>query len=90
MTMEIQIQSLVKFETAVTDGTAVNFIVTDIDNGEIGIILSIETLTALLVALPAMASSAVKRTHDGRGICGSRIRYREFRSNSVLAATCAF
>ena len=76
MTMEIQIQSLVKFETA-TDGTAVKLIVTDIDDRKIGIILSIETLTALLMTLPAMASSAVKRAHNDLSM---RITYplREF------------
>jgi hypothetical protein len=76
MTIEIEIQSLVNFETA-TDGTAVKLIVTDIADREIGIILKIETLTALLMTLPAMASSAVKRAHNDPSM---RITYplREF------------
>jgi hypothetical protein len=74
--MEIQIQSLVNFETA-TDGTAVKLIVTDIADRQIGLILRIETLTALLMTLPAMAASAVKRAHNDPSM---RITYplREF------------
>ena len=55
----------------------VKLIVTDIANREIGIILRIETLTALLMTLPAMASSAVKRAHNDPNM---RITYplREF------------
>ncbi|OAF08493.1 hypothetical protein [Bradyrhizobium neotropicale] len=63
MTNEIEIQRLVNFETA-TDGTAVKLILCDVANRKIGIILRIETLTALLMTLPAMASSAVKRAHN--------------------------
>jgi hypothetical protein len=76
MTIEIEIQRLLNFETA-TDGTAVKLIVADIANREIGIILKIETLTALLMTLPAMASSAVKRAHNDPNM---RITYplREF------------
>jgi hypothetical protein len=76
MTIDIEIQRLVNFETA-TDGTAVKLIVADIANREIGIILKIETLTALLMTLPAMASSAVKRAHNDPNM---RITYplREF------------
>jgi hypothetical protein len=76
MAIEIEVQRLVNFETA-TDGTAVKLIVADIANREIGIILKIETLTALLMTLPAMASSAVKRAHNDPSM---RITYplREF------------
>jgi hypothetical protein len=76
MTIDIEIQRLVNFETA-TDGTAVKLIVADIANREIGIILKIETLTALLMTLPEMASSAVKRAHNDPSM---RITYplREF------------
>jgi hypothetical protein len=74
--IDIEIQRLVNFETA-TDGTAVKLIVADVANREIGIILKIETLTALLMTLPAMASSAVKRAHNDPSM---RITYplREF------------
>ncbi len=81
MTTDIEIQKLVNFETA-TDGTAVRLIVVDIANREIGIILKIETVTALLMTLPAMASSAVKRAHNDPA-CGSRIRSGNSRSSSV-------
>jgi hypothetical protein len=76
MTIDIEILRLVNFETA-TDGTAVKLIVADCANREIGIILKIETLTALLMTLPAMASSAVKRAHNDPNM---RITYplREF------------
>lgn len=76
MTIEIEVQRLVNFETA-TDGTAVRLIVSDVANRAISIILRIETLTALLMTLPTMASSAVKRAHNDPSM---RITYplREF------------
>jgi hypothetical protein len=76
MTTEIEIQRLIKFETA-TDGTAVKLIVRDVSNHTVGIILTIETLSALLMTLPMMASSAVKRAHNDPNM---RITYplREF------------
>jgi hypothetical protein len=63
MTIEFEIHRLVNFETA-TDGTAVKLIVKDMANQTVGIILRIETLTALLMTLPTMASSAVKRASN--------------------------
>jgi hypothetical protein len=60
MTNEIEVQRLINFETA-TDGTAVKLVVCDVANRKIGIILTIETLSALLMTLPAIASSAVRR-----------------------------
>jgi hypothetical protein len=63
MTTEIEVQKLINFETA-TDGTAVKLIVRDVANRNVGIILTIETLSALLMTLPAIASSAVKRAHN--------------------------
>lgn len=76
MTIDFEIQNLVNFETA-TDGTAVKLIVTDIAHREIGLIMRFETLTALLMTLPTMASSAVKRAHNDPSL---RITYplREF------------
>jgi hypothetical protein len=87
MTINIEIQRLVNFETA-TDGTAVKLIVADIANREIGIVLKIETLTALLMTLPAMGSSAVKRAHNDRA-CGSHTRSGNSRS-SLVPTTSAF
>jgi hypothetical protein len=76
MTAEIEVQRLINFETA-TDGTAVKLIVRDVANRTVGIILTIETLSALLMTLPAMASNAVKRAHNDPSM---RITYplREF------------
>ena len=76
MSTEIEVQRLINFETA-TDGTAVKLVVSDIANRELGIILTIEILSTLLMTLPAMASSAVKRAHNDPSV---RITYplREF------------
>ena len=63
MTTEIEIQGLINFETA-TDGTAVKLIVRDVANRTFSIILTLETLSALLMTLPTMALSAVKRAHN--------------------------
>jgi hypothetical protein len=65
MTTKIEVQELINFETA-TDGTAVKIFVRDVANRKIGIILTIETLSALLMTLPSMALSAVKRAHTIR------------------------
>lgn len=54
---------MINFETA-TDGTAVRLVIEDIAGCAIGIILTIETLSALLMTLPTMASNAVKRAHN--------------------------
>jgi hypothetical protein len=76
MTTEIEVQELINFETA-TDGTAVKIFVRDVANRKIGIILTIETLSALLMTLPSMALGAVKRAHNDPSM---RITYpvREF------------
>ena len=63
MTTEVEIKRLVNFETA-ADGTAVKLIVRDVANRTFSIILKLETLSALLMTLPTMALSAVKRAHN--------------------------
>ena len=63
MTADLEVRKLVNFETA-TDGTAVRLIVEHSVGQSVGIIFTIETLTALLMTLPTMASNAVKRTHN--------------------------
>jgi hypothetical protein len=60
---DIDVRRLINFETA-TDGTAVRLVIEDIAGCTIGIILTIETLSALLMTLPTMASNAVKRAHN--------------------------
>jgi hypothetical protein len=76
MTTEIVVHRLINFETA-TDGTAVKLIVRDVANRKIGIILTIETSSALRMTLPALALSAVKRARNDPSM---RITYplREF------------
>lgn len=59
---DIQIRRLITFETA-TDGAAIRLLAEDIAGRTIGIILTIETLSALLMTLPRMASDAIKRAH---------------------------
>jgi hypothetical protein len=56
----LEVRSLVGFETA-TDGTAVKLFVEDVAGRDICIVMKIETLTALLVTLPKMASNIIKR-----------------------------
>ena len=63
MTTEVEIKRLVNFETA-ANGTAVKLIVRDVANRTFSIILTLETLSALLMTLPTMALSAVKRAHN--------------------------
>jgi hypothetical protein len=60
---DIEIGRLITFETA-TDGAAVRLVAADIAGRTIGIILTIETVSALLMTLPRMASDAIKRAHD--------------------------
>jgi hypothetical protein len=60
---DIQVQRLINFETA-TDGTAVRLLVDDVAGRTVGIIFTIETLSALLMTLPTMATSAIKRAHN--------------------------
>jgi hypothetical protein len=76
MTTEVEVKRLVNFETAI-DGTAVKLIVRDVANRTFSIILTLETLSALLMTLPTMALSAVKRAHNDPSM---RITYplREF------------
>jgi hypothetical protein len=59
---DIQVRRLLNFETA-TDGSAVRLIVEDLASHRIGIVFTIETVTALLMTLPKMASSAVQQAH---------------------------
>ena len=76
MTTVIEVKELVNVETAI-DGAAVKLIVRDVANRTFSIILTIETLSGLLMTLPAMALSAVKRAHNDSSM---RITYplREF------------
>jgi hypothetical protein len=59
---DIQIDRLINFETA-ADGTAVRLIIKDSAGQTLGIIMNIETLSSLLMTMPTIASSAVKRAH---------------------------
>lgn len=59
---DIQIDKLINFETA-ADGTAVRLIIKDSAGETLGIVMTIDTLSSLLMTLPTMASSAVKRAH---------------------------
>ena len=63
MANDIEVRRLINFKTA-TDGTALRLLAEDIAGCTIGIIFTIETLSALLMTLPTMASSAVKRAHS--------------------------
>src|SRR5262245_17480287 len=63
MATDIEIHALINFETAI-DGTAVRLIIEDIAGRTVGIILPVNILTALLVTLPTMASSAVTRANN--------------------------
>lgn len=63
MTTDIEVRKLTTFETA-TDGTAVRLVVQDVAGRTVGIVFTIETLTALLMTLPTMASNAVKQSHN--------------------------
>jgi hypothetical protein len=63
MVADLEVRRLISFETA-TDGTAVRLIAEDLAGRSVGIVLTIETLTALLMTLPTMASNAVKRSHN--------------------------
>ena len=63
MATDIEVRRLINFETA-TDGTAVRLLVDDVAGRTVGIISTIETLSALLMTLPTMAASAIKRAHN--------------------------
>ena len=56
----VEVRRLVGFE-AVNDGTAVKLFAEDVAGREMAINMEIETLTALLVTLPKMASKAIER-----------------------------
>src|SRR6202048_2457247 len=60
---DIEVRRLINFETA-TDGTAVRLLVDDVAGRTVGIIFTIETLSALLMTLPTVAASAIKRAHN--------------------------
>ncbi|MDQ1387731.1 MAG: hypothetical protein QOF56_1185 [Acidobacteriaceae bacterium] len=72
MATDIEVRRLINFETA-TDGTAVRLLVDDAAGRTVGIIFTIETLSALLMTLPTMAASAIKRAHNDSTM---RITYR--------------
>lgn len=57
---ESEVRRLVGFETA-SDGTAVKLFAEDVAGRETAISMRIETLTALLVTPPRMASNVIKR-----------------------------
>ncbi len=63
MATDIEVRRLINFETA-TDGTAVRLLVDDVAGRTVGIIFTIETLSALLMTLPTIAASAIKRAHN--------------------------
>jgi hypothetical protein len=63
MAVDVEIRKIIRFETA-ADGTAVKLLFEDAVGVTVGIILSIETLTALLMTLPDMASRAVQRAKN--------------------------
>jgi hypothetical protein len=56
----VEVRRLVGFETA-NDGTAVKLFAEDVAGSEMVINMKIETLTALLVTLPKMASKIIER-----------------------------
>jgi hypothetical protein len=62
MPADVEVRKLINFETA-TDGTAVRLVVEDKANRTVGVVFTVETLTALLMTLPTMASSVIKHAH---------------------------
>jgi hypothetical protein len=76
MAEDFEIRGLTNFETA-TDGSAVRLVVENIKGEAVGIVMTLETVTALLMTLPTIASRAVKRASDNPQM---RITYplREF------------
>jgi hypothetical protein len=79
--IEIGVSRLVNFETA-SDGSSIKLLVESDDGNIVGIVLTIETVTALLMTLPTMAASAVKRANHDPSL---RITYpmREFEIEST-------
>jgi hypothetical protein len=79
--IEIAVSRLVNCETA-SDGSSVKLLVESDDGNIIGLILTIETVTALLMTLPTMAADAVRRANHDPSL---RITYpmREFKIEST-------
>jgi hypothetical protein len=77
MVADVEVRRLITFETA-TDGTAVRLVVEDKANRTVGVVFTVETLTALLITLPTMASSVIRHAH---GDPNMRVTYpaNEFR-----------
>jgi hypothetical protein len=59
---DILIDRLINFETA-GDGTAARLIIKDVAGQTVSLIMTIDTLSSLLMTIPTIASSAVKRAH---------------------------
>ena len=59
---DILIDRLINYETA-ADGTAVRLIIKDVAGQTVSLIMTIDTLSSLLMTMPTIASSAVKRAH---------------------------
>jgi hypothetical protein len=59
MPADVEVRRLSNFETA-TDGTAVRLVVEDKANRTVGVIFTVETLTALLMTLPVVARLTIK------------------------------
>jgi hypothetical protein len=60
---DIEVSKLINYETA-SDGTAVRINIEDADGHTFGIVFTLETATALLMTLPAIASSVIKRANN--------------------------
>jgi hypothetical protein len=60
MRESVEVRRLVGFETA-GDGAAVKLLAEDVAGRAVAISMRVETLTALLVTLPRMASKVIKR-----------------------------
>jgi hypothetical protein len=63
MGADLIVQRLTLVETA-EDGSAVRLVVDDADGQSVGIVLTIENLTTLIMTLPTAASNAVKRLYN--------------------------
>lgn len=63
MMSDVEIRKLTAIETA-ADGTAVRLTIEDNNGGSLGIVLTVDVLTSLIMTLPTAASNAVKRFHN--------------------------
>lgn len=63
MMSDVEIRKLTAIETA-SDGTAVRLTIEDSNGRSLGIVLTVEILTSLIMTLPTAASNAVKRLHN--------------------------